>query len=59
MFGRGQREDLDDEEAEDLARLLREEIAREVVRVKEVEDIDLDGEFRDAESGVAGSKGRL
>ncbi|BCS27176.1 uncharacterized protein APUU_60224S [Aspergillus puulaauensis] len=59
MFGRGQREDLDDEEAEDLVRLLREEIAREVVRVKEAEDIDLDGEFRDAESGVAGGKGRL
>ncbi len=59
MFGRGQREDLDDEEAEDLVRLLREEIAREVARVKEVEGIDLEGEFEDAESGVAGGKGRL
>lgn len=59
MFGRGQREDLDDEEAEDLVRLLREEVAREVVRVREVEGIDLEGEFRDAESGVAGGKGRL
>ncbi|OJJ57495.1 hypothetical protein ASPSYDRAFT_154487, partial [Aspergillus sydowii CBS 593.65] len=59
MFGRGQREDLDDEEAEDLVRLLREEIAREVARVKEVEGIDLEGEFQDAESGVAGGKGRL
>ncbi|CAK96165.1 uncharacterized protein An01g07410, partial [Aspergillus niger] len=37
MFGRGQREDLDDEEGESLARLLREELAREVQRVKREE----------------------
>ncbi|OKL60169.1 hypothetical protein UA08_04642 [Talaromyces atroroseus] len=42
MFGRGQREDLDDEEAEELARLLREELAREVARVKDQEGVDLD-----------------
>lgn len=42
MFGRGQREDLDDEEGEELARLLREELAKEVARVKDQEGIDLD-----------------
>ena len=42
MFGRGRREDLDDDEGEELARLLREELAREVKRVKQEEGIDLD-----------------
>ncbi|KAH8697510.1 HIT-like domain-containing protein [Talaromyces proteolyticus] len=42
MFGRGQREELDDEEGEELARRLREELAREVGRVKQEEGIDLD-----------------
>lgn len=42
MFGRGRREDLDDDEGEELARLLREELAREVKRVKQKEGIDLD-----------------
>lgn len=51
MFGRGQREDLDDEEAEDLVGLLRGEVAREVKRVKEVEGIDLEGEFGAEEKG--------
>ncbi|KAL4787257.1 HIT-like domain-containing protein [Aspergillus varians] len=63
MFGRGQREDLDDEEAENLARVLRGEIARELVKVREVEGIDLEEEFRDgtdADSGSGGGgKGRL
>ncbi|QKX55801.1 uncharacterized protein TRUGW13939_02899 [Talaromyces rugulosus] len=42
MFGRGQRDDLDDDEGEELARLLREELAREVKRVKRDEGVDLD-----------------
>lgn len=42
MFGRGQRDDLDDEEGEQLARAMREELAREVIRIKESEGIDLD-----------------
>lgn len=42
MFGRGRREDLDDEEGEKLAQLLRKELAREVIRVKQEESIDLD-----------------
>jgi diadenosine tetraphosphate (Ap4A) HIT family hydrolase len=42
MFGRGRREDLDDDEGEELARLLREELAREVKRVKQEEGVDLD-----------------
>lgn len=44
MFGRGHREDLDDEEADELARLLREELAREVAKVKELEGVDLDAD---------------
>ncbi|KAL4910657.1 hypothetical protein BDW74DRAFT_141567 [Aspergillus multicolor] len=56
MFGRGQREDLDVEEAEKLVSDLRGEIAREVSRVKDVEGVDLEAEFR-VES--QGGKGRL
>jgi hypothetical protein len=42
MFGRGQRDDLDDDEAEKLAGELRGEVAREVARIREAEGIDLD-----------------
>lgn len=37
MFGRGQREELDDEEAAALAGKLREELGREVERIEKVE----------------------
>ncbi|KAL2828904.1 HIT-like domain-containing protein [Aspergillus cavernicola] len=57
MFGRGQREDLDDEEAESLAGVLRGEIAREVVRVREVERVDVEAEVE--EGGVVVGRGRL
>ncbi|KAE8325852.1 HIT-like domain-containing protein [Aspergillus sergii] len=43
MFGRGQREELDDDEGEELAGLLRGELAREVLRVREM-GVDLEGE---------------
>lgn len=42
MFGRGQRDELDDDEAADLASKLRAELAKEVARVKEEEGVDLD-----------------
>ncbi|EAW10643.1 HIT family protein [Aspergillus clavatus NRRL 1] len=42
MFGRGQRDELDDEEGETLAKALREELASEVWRVRERERVDLD-----------------
>lgn len=42
MFGRGQRDELDDDEAEELVRQLRAELAKEVARVKEEEGVDLD-----------------
>jgi phosphoribosylformylglycinamidine (FGAM) synthase PurS component len=42
MFGRGQREELDDDEGRELARQLRSELAKEVRRVKVEEGIDLD-----------------
>lgn len=54
MFGRGQRDDLDDEEGEKLVGMLRGELAREVMRVREVEGVDLD-----LESGSARGKGKL
>ncbi|KAL2865474.1 HIT-like domain-containing protein [Aspergillus lucknowensis] len=56
MFGRGQRDDLDDEEAEKLAAELRVEVAKEVVRVRKVEGIDLDG-LEEGPSAIG--KGRL
>jgi hypothetical protein len=43
MFGRGQREELDDEEGEKLASLLRGELAREVVRLRG-QGVDLEGD---------------
>ncbi|KAB8218782.1 HIT-like domain-containing protein [Aspergillus novoparasiticus] len=43
MFGRGQREELDDDEGEELAGLLRGELARDILRVREM-GVDLEGE---------------
>jgi hypothetical protein len=47
MFGRGQRDELDDDEAEELVRQLRTELAKEVVKVRKEEgiDLDVDGDF--------------
>jgi len=41
MFGRGQREELDDDEAEVLAREIRLEIVEEVKRIQRDEGVDL------------------
>jgi hypothetical protein len=41
MFGRGQREELDDDEAEALTRELRIELAEEVKRIHRDEGVDL------------------
>ncbi|KAJ5814984.1 hypothetical protein N7474_006761 [Penicillium riverlandense] len=41
MFGRGQRDDLDDDEGASLASEMRAELAREVQRVFEEEGVDL------------------
>lgn len=43
MFGRGQRDELDEEEGEKLASEIREELASEVQRVRDVEGVDLEG----------------
>ena len=59
MFGRGKREDLDDEEAEKLIADLRMEIAREVERVRSVEGLDLEEEFTENEGFEREGKGRL
>ncbi|PLN85370.1 HIT-like domain-containing protein [Aspergillus taichungensis] len=58
MFGRGQRDELDDDEGEALARVLREELAREVRRVRDVEGVDLDLDLDLGRSGE-GRKGKL
>ncbi|KAK2880699.1 hypothetical protein FQN49_000468 [Arthroderma sp. PD_2] len=42
MFGRGQRDELMDDEAEELATLLRNELAKEVKKVEEEEGVDLE-----------------
>lgn len=57
VFGKGQREELDEEDAEGLVGRMREELAREVVRVREREGVDLDLEF-DGEGGVEVGMGR-
>jgi hypothetical protein len=43
MFGRGQREELDDEEGEELIIKMREELGREVERVEREEGVRLGG----------------
>ncbi|ODM22684.1 hypothetical protein SI65_00273 [Aspergillus cristatus] len=45
MFARGQRDELDEEEGEKLAGEIREELAREVQRVRDVEGVDLEGDI--------------
>lgn len=45
MFGRGQRDELDEEEGEELADMIRGELAREVQRIRDVEGVDLDMEI--------------
>lgn len=44
MFGRGQREEIDEEEGEKVAADIRGELAKEVLRVKDVEGVDLDSD---------------
>lgn len=51
MFGRGKRDDLDDEEGEQLAQAMREELAREVMRIKESEGVDLDIDLESEQKG--------
>ncbi|KAK2801107.1 hypothetical protein FQN50_007834 [Emmonsiellopsis sp. PD_5] len=54
MFGRGQRDELDDDEGAETVALLRAELAKEVLRVREVEgvDLDLDGVVEGAKRGL-------
>jgi hypothetical protein len=42
MFGRGQRDELDDEEGERLAQSMRVELAEEVKRIERDEGVILD-----------------
>lgn len=51
MFGRGQRDELDDEEGEALAGLLRGELAREVLRVR-AEGVDLEADWEVERRGL-------
>jgi len=62
MFGRGQREDLDEDGAILLARSMRQEIAQEVKRVKVQEGVDIEEDLQigeDSEGKVSGRKSRL
>lgn len=54
MFGRGQRDELDDDEGEKLAESMRVEMAKEVRRVELDEGIVLD-----TVSSKAGNRGKL
>ncbi|EEP80528.1 predicted protein [Uncinocarpus reesii 1704] len=42
MFGRGQRDELEDDEGQKLATQLRAELAKEVAKIKETDGVDLD-----------------
>lgn len=53
MFGRGQRDELDDDEGEVLAKVLREELVREIKRVRDEEGVDLE------DSGIPERRERL
>lgn len=62
MFGRGQREDLDEDGAILLARSMRQEIAQEVKRVKVEEGVDIEVGLQigeDSERDVSGRKSKL
>lgn len=55
MFGRGQRDELDEEEGEKVAAEIRGELAREILRIKDVEGVDLDvGDSQDVKKGGTG-----
>lgn len=58
MFGRGQRDDLDDEEGEALAAAMRVELGREVRRVWEEEGVRLGVEGEGGFGGGSGLRGR-
>lgn len=51
MFGKGQREELDDEEGAELVQAMRAELALEVQRVKENEGVDLSQGSSDKQRG--------
>ncbi|MCJ1366756.1 hypothetical protein MMC16_005886 [Acarospora aff. strigata] len=57
VFGKGQREELDEEDAVGLAARMREELAVEIRRVKEREGVDLDVEG--VEVGVRRTREKL
>lgn len=52
MFGRGQREELDDEEGAQLAREMRAELAREVERIQREEGVTLRHSSMEAQERV-------
>lgn len=54
MFGRGQRDELDDDEGDVLAKALREELALEIKRVSDEEGVDLDGSAVSVRRGGSG-----
>lgn len=58
VFGKGQREELDEEDAVELVARMRVELGREVARVREREGVDLEGEF-EVDVGFGAGAGRV
>jgi len=52
VFGKGQREELDEEDARVLVRRMRGALGREVARVREREGVDLDLDGAGGDGGV-------
>ena len=59
MFGRGQRNDLADDEGAELAGAMRVEMAREARRIRDAQGIDLDSDLDPWDTGRPSSLGSL
>ncbi len=58
IFGKGQREELDEDDALALVGRMREELGKEVQRIREAEGVDLGREFDFGLDGVGERVGR-
>lgn len=59
MFGRGQRDELDEEEGEKVAADIRGELAREILRIRDVEGVDLGVGVGDSQDVKKNGTGKL
>lgn len=58
MFGRGQRDSLDDDEGAELAGAMQVEMAKEVRRIRDEEGIDLELDSRGRAGPSFGAEGK-